>query len=130
MEMSDGTLFPAKVSIRGKNVFVNGHVFYIHNVAGDGDCLFHCFNESDNSNEKKGANFYRRITNTPEGEWGNHESIYKYVSLFKKNVCVVIPGKSNSFVEVYTYKRRNSTIANDEIVLLFRYNHFDLLKRE
>lgn len=51
--MSDGTLFPAKVSIRGKNVFVNGHVFYIHNVAGDGDCLFHCFNESEDSNEKR-----------------------------------------------------------------------------
>jgi hypothetical protein len=128
--MSDGTLFPATVSIRGKNVFINGHTFQIHRVAGDGDCLFHCFNEADGSHENKGALFYRKLTNTPEGEWGNHESIAKYVSIFKRNVVVVIPGKSNSFVEIYKRKNRNSNIEKKEIVLLFRYNHFDLLKQE
>lgn len=124
--MSDGTIYPARVSIRGKTVIINGHVFTINKVAGDGDCLFHCFDKADSTyHEPRGATFFRRITNTPEGEWGDHDSINEYVRIFKRCVCVVIPGKAQSFVEIY-----NANNTNDEIVLLFRHNHFDLLTQE
>lgn len=118
----DGSIHTAAVKVRGDIVSVNAARFRITPVRGDGDCLFHCFDLADGL--RNGPGFYRKMTDTPR-DWGDTRSIRIYAETTNRNVYVVIPGKTQGFVEAYTPSRRPVS----EVFLLFRDSHFDYLQR-
>lgn len=118
----DGSIHPAVVKVRGRAVSVNNARFRVAPVRGDGDCLFHCFDLADGL--RNGPAFYRKMTDTPRG-WGDTRSIRIYSEITNRNVYVVIPGKTQGFVEAYTPSPRPAS----EEFLLFRDSHFDYLQR-